>query len=168
MHVPQTEIVALLDGAEIYRAVLPPGEYVVGRESDAHIRLDSPKVSRRHSQLTLSYFDWLIEDLGSSNGTWVAGAKIAEATMVFPLQELRIGNVHIRLRRMRNDRSDLESLAPQTAAVIRFLPPELRSDRKYAVRKLNRLRRDGSGGGGRGSRDETCRSDEGAPLCEHP
>jgi serine/threonine protein kinase len=143
MHVPQTEIVALLDGAEIYRAVLPPGEYVVGRESDAHIRLDSPKVSRRHGQLTLSYFDWLIEDLGSSNGTWVAGSKISEPTMVFPLQELRIGNVHVRLRRLRAEKLDLDSIAPQTAAVIRFLPHELRGERKYAVRKLI-----GSGGMG--------------------
>lgn len=135
MHVPQTEIVALLDGAEIYRAVLPPGEYVVGREVDAHIRLDSPKVSRRHGQLTLSYFDWLIEDLGSSNGTWVAGARVREATMLFPLQDLRVGNVQLRLRRVPRENPDLDSLAPQTAAVIRFLPPNLRGERKYMVHK---------------------------------
>jgi serine/threonine protein kinase len=56
--------------------------------------------------------------------------------MVFPLQELRIGNVHVKLRRIRNDNVDLDSIAPQTAAVLRFLPPELRGDRRYSVRKL--------------------------------
>jgi hypothetical protein len=56
MVIPQTELTASLEGREIYRAVLPPGEYVIGREQDAQIRLHSDKISRRHGQLTLSYF----------------------------------------------------------------------------------------------------------------
>jgi len=135
MIVPQTEITAVLDGREIFRQVFAPGDYVLGREPGCDIRLDSPKVSRRHGQLALNYFDWTIEDFGSSNGTFVAGTRISESTMIFPCQEVRLGNVHLQLRRLPIDHSH-EMLAPQTAAVVRFLPAELRSDRKYKVNEL--------------------------------
>ena len=49
MSAPQTEIVAILDAAEIFRAVLPPGDYIIGRDEDADIRLDTVRVSRRHA-----------------------------------------------------------------------------------------------------------------------
>jgi len=135
MIVPQTEVTAAHDGREIFRQILPPGDYVIGREAGSDIRLESNKVSRRHGQLSLNYFDWTIEDFGSSNGTWVAGCSIREPTMVFPGQELRIGNVVLQLRRLPIDAAD-ENLAPQTAAVLRFIPSELRSDRKYKVNEL--------------------------------
>jgi serine/threonine protein kinase len=135
MIVPQTAITAILDGREIFRQIFPPGDYVIGREPGLDIRLDSSKVSRKHGQLSLNYFDWTVEDFDSSNGTWVAGRRIHEPTMVFPGQELRIGNVQLQLRRLPIDADD-ENLAPQTAAVVRFMPAELRSDRKYKVNEL--------------------------------
>ncbi len=39
MQIPQTELVGSVEGREIYREVLPPGKYVIGREVDAQIRL---------------------------------------------------------------------------------------------------------------------------------
>ncbi len=135
MIVPLTEITATLEGREVFKQLLPPGDYVIGREAACDIQLDSAKVSRRHGQLSLNYFDWSIEDFGSSNGTWVAGGRIEEPTMIFPGQDLRAGNVHLHLRRLPIDHSDVR-LAPQTAAVVRFLPAELRSDRKYKVNEL--------------------------------
>ncbi|MEQ1860214.1 MAG: FHA domain-containing serine/threonine-protein kinase [Chthoniobacteraceae bacterium] len=135
MIVPQTELTAILDGREIFKQLLPPGDYVIGREAGSDIRLDANKVSRRHGQLTLNYFDWTIEDFGSSNGTWVADVSIRGSMMIFPGQNLRVGNVHLHLRRLPIDHAD-EMLAPQTAAVVRFLPAELRSDRKYKVNEL--------------------------------
>lgn len=135
MIVPQTEVTAILEGRELFTQILAPGDYVIGREVGSDIRIDSAKVSRRHGQLSLNYFDWMVEDFSSSNGTWVAGARIEEPTMLFPGQELRIGNVHLQLRRLPIDVAD-ENLAPQTAAVVRFMPSELRTDRKYKVNEL--------------------------------
>src|SRR4051812_19089048 len=127
MIIPQTEVIATLDGRELYREVLPPGEYIIGREVDMKIRLHSDRVSRRHAQLSLSYFDWTIEDFGSANGTYVSGKKIApsETIAVFPQQELTVGNVRLELRRLRVNDNAGESLAPQTAAVLRYLPEQL-------------------------------------------
>ncbi|MEP6671183.1 MAG: FHA domain-containing serine/threonine-protein kinase [Chthoniobacter sp.] len=132
MIIPQTEVVATRDGEEIFRSTFPPGEYVIGREVGMAIRLNSDKISRRHGQLSLSYFDWLIEDFDSANGTFVGGRAITEATLVFPQQEIRVGNVQLRLRRLQmNDAS--HSLAPQTAALLRYLPTEMRGERKYKI-----------------------------------
>ena len=133
MIAPITELVALADGHVLYRGELPPGEYTLGREPGCDVVLDSSKVSRRHARLTLSYSEWLIEDLGSSNGTMVAGARIAEATLLFPRQELRLGKVELRLRRLPMAHDPAETMAPQTAAVLRFLPEELRDERRYRV-----------------------------------
>ena len=91
----------------------------------------------RHARLTLSYFDWQIEDFGSANGTFVSGVAIppAQTTMLFPQQELRVGNVQLRLRRLRLQES-AESLAPQTAAVLRHLPEALRGLQRYQVKGM--------------------------------
>jgi serine/threonine protein kinase len=136
MHVPHTEIIAILEEREIFRAVLPPGDYLIGREGDVPIKIEAPKVSRKHGQLSLSYFDWVIEDLGSSNGTWVGGKRITAATMIFPQQEVRLGNVQLRLRRIAAQGDETEEIAPQTAAVLRFLPEHLRDQRKYEVKAM--------------------------------
>lgn len=138
MIIPQTEVIASLDGRELYREVLPPGDYIIGREVDMKIRLHSDKVSRRHAQLSLSYFDWTIEDFGSANGTFVSGRKLdpAQTTPLFPQQEIRIGNVRMELRRVRLSEAAAETLAPQTAAVLKYLPETLRGDRRYVVKGM--------------------------------
>ncbi|MEO6742534.1 MAG: FHA domain-containing serine/threonine-protein kinase [Chthoniobacteraceae bacterium] len=135
MITPQTEVIAMHGGKQIFRAVLPPGEYLIGREGEVAILLPSEKVSRRHARLTLSYFDWLIEDLSSSNGTRVGGKKAGESTMIFPSQEVKVGDVELRLRRLTLDDAK-ESLAPQTAALHRYLPAEMRGHGKYKLHGL--------------------------------
>jgi hypothetical protein len=68
MHVPQTEVILSHAGAELARATLPPGEYVIGRSAEVDIRADTPLLSRQHARLTINFDHALIEDLGSSNG----------------------------------------------------------------------------------------------------
>ncbi len=133
MIIPQTEVIATLEGRELYREILPPGEYVIGREMGIRIRLHADRVSARHALLTLNYYDWVIEDLGSTNGTFVSGQGIAGPTLIFPRQELRVGNVFIELRRLRAEDAGA-SLPPQTAALLRYLPEEFRGERKYWIK----------------------------------
>ena len=132
MITPQTEVIATIESREIYRKALPPGEYEIGREIDSAIRLHSDKLSRRHALLTLNYFDWFIEDLGSANGTRVGGTAISEPTLIFPQQEVRVGDVELHLRRLRSD-DPASSLAPQAQAALQFLPAEIRGERKYKI-----------------------------------
>jgi len=67
--------------------------FVVGRsESDAAGRLGGdPELSRRHAQVSLTEGGLLIEDLGSTNGTFVNGRRIPAATVVRPGDAIWVG-----------------------------------------------------------------------------
>ncbi|MCI0571237.1 MAG: GGDEF domain-containing protein [Myxococcaceae bacterium] len=56
---------------------LESGELLLGRASDAHIRLEGTGISRHHARLHC-YPDGTVEleDLGSRNGTWVRGKRV--------------------------------------------------------------------------------------------
>jgi DNA-binding winged helix-turn-helix (wHTH) protein len=55
---------------------LSEGENLIGRDYDALVRIDSPKVSRRHARLTVEGERVWLEDLGSRNGTRLNDQKI--------------------------------------------------------------------------------------------
>lgn len=57
---------------------------LIGREDDVDIVIDNPSVSRKHAQIRKVGAGWTVEDLGSSNGTFLHGNKITSAQ---PLKE---------------------------------------------------------------------------------
>ena len=62
------------------------GENIVGRDTEAAIRLNAPGISRRHARIHVSGTHVTIEDLGSKNGTYVQGVRVGG------VQELRDGD----------------------------------------------------------------------------
>jgi pSer/pThr/pTyr-binding forkhead associated (FHA) protein len=65
---------------------------VIGRRQDCQLRIPTRDVSRQHCELLKQNNELLVKDLGSSNGTFVNGKRIAES----PLKagdRLRIGPV---------------------------------------------------------------------------
>ncbi len=62
----------------------PPG-LLIGRGSEADLRINDPGVSRRHAQITVvgsgDDIAITIEDLGSTNGIIVNGAKVKQAEL---------------------------------------------------------------------------------------
>lgn len=56
-------------------------EIVVGRASDVAIVLVEEMVSRRHARFVMTESDISVEDLGSTNGTFVNGEKIQRASL---------------------------------------------------------------------------------------
>ena len=70
------------DGSTVRRFRLAPGEHVVGSAADTGLPLDLPGVSRRHALLrVLADGGVVIRDLGSKNGTFLAGRRIQEAAV---------------------------------------------------------------------------------------
>jgi serine phosphatase RsbU (regulator of sigma subunit) len=57
---------------------------VIGRSTSADVSIADRFLSRRHARLYREGDDWLVEDLGSRNGTLVNGAKISGPTVVGP------------------------------------------------------------------------------------
>lgn len=60
---------------------LRPGRYLIGRGPTADIKLLSPAVSRRHALLIDTGESVQVLDLGSVNGVFVDGKRIAEGTL---------------------------------------------------------------------------------------
>lgn len=76
------------------------GVTTVGRQPDCQLRIASSQVSRRHCQLFEKKGLLLVKDLGSSNGTFVNGKKVAEQRVLEPGDELMIGQVKFRVERI--------------------------------------------------------------------
>ena len=55
---------------------LQDGEYIIGRRSDCQVFVPDMKVSRQHARIHRITNRWMIEDLGSNNGTYVNGSRI--------------------------------------------------------------------------------------------
>jgi pSer/pThr/pTyr-binding forkhead associated (FHA) protein len=77
---------------------LPDGRHTIGREAGAEVRLDSPKVSRRHAQILVNGTHVTIEDLGSKNGTLVDQARIDAPAGLADGAQIRIGPFTLTLR----------------------------------------------------------------------
>jgi hypothetical protein len=69
---------------------------VIGRE-DADLMLDDPEVSRRHAVLRRSGDSVVIEDLDSTNGTFVNGERIREPITVRCGDEVRLGRTTLEI-----------------------------------------------------------------------
>ncbi len=65
--------------------------WVIGSGVDCDVVVDSALVSARHCQLTQTASGFLLDDLGSTNGTYVGGDRIASRTRVAPGDPITLG-----------------------------------------------------------------------------
>ncbi|HEX4147427.1 MAG TPA: FHA domain-containing protein, partial [Pirellulales bacterium] len=70
---------------------------IIGRDAACDLVLDHPRVSRRHARLRQSAELTTIEDLGSSNGTFVNGEQISAVRALRPGDLVAIGKFTLRL-----------------------------------------------------------------------
>ena len=132
MVASETEVFVIgPDGAELLHTVLPPGEYVIGRTAECHLRVNADLVSRKHARLIIADDSVLIEDLGSSNGTYVNGEQVTDSVRLAPDQSVQVGAATISVRR--KPAADGSESPPNEVAVRRLLPEELLQNRKYVV-----------------------------------
>jgi len=103
---PQATVTFLSGPRDGETASLPAagarGQVVIGRAAGCAVVLaDDPDVSRRHARLTWQPGGWLLEDLGSRNGTFVgefaASRRIAAPTPLDPGAVFRVGSTRLRL-----------------------------------------------------------------------
>lgn len=65
---------------------------IVGRKSDCALRVPTADVSRRHCEIKVNKGEITVRDLGSANGTYVNGKRVAESP-VKAGDELAVGPV---------------------------------------------------------------------------
>jgi pSer/pThr/pTyr-binding forkhead associated (FHA) protein len=81
------------------RADLDRAPILIGRGNDAAIRLDDDYVSTRHARIAASGDQWFVEDLGSTNGTYIGSVRITQPTTLTLGTQVRIGKTILELRK---------------------------------------------------------------------
>jgi pSer/pThr/pTyr-binding forkhead associated (FHA) protein len=80
-------------------APLSAAPVLIGRGSDAAIRLEDDYVSTRHARIVASGDQWFVEDLGSTNGTYLGASRITQPTALTLGTQIRIGKTILELRK---------------------------------------------------------------------
>lgn len=80
------------------RVSLDSRSIMLGRADDSTLVLDDDYASTRHAKLSLQGEEWYVEDLGSTNGTYLDRAKVSGPTRVPLGVPIRIGKTVIELR----------------------------------------------------------------------
>ncbi len=74
-------------------------QITIGRANDATLVLNDDYASTRHARLFPQDGQWIVEDLGSTNGTYLDRQRVTEPTPVPVGVPIRIGKTVLELRR---------------------------------------------------------------------
>lgn len=80
------------------RITLDSRPILIGRADDSTLKLDDDYASTRHARISQQGDEWYVEDLGSTNGTYLERAKVTGPTRVPLGTPVRIGKTVIELR----------------------------------------------------------------------
>jgi len=89
----------LIEWAEESVVLEPDKTYVLGRDQSSDIHIASDRISRSHLRFAFEKPHWILQDLGSSNGTFLASKKIERVEVSKPVSvDLGgIGNLTIKI-----------------------------------------------------------------------
>lgn len=87
----------VINGAEAGRTFeIDAPELAIGRQAGSRILIDGPKVSRRHARVMREAGGVRLEDLGSSNGTFLNGKRLDSPATLKGKDEVGIGSYLLR------------------------------------------------------------------------
>jgi len=90
----------IVDGPNSGQSVKLTGEAItLGRGGDSTLKLDDDYVSTRHARFVTNGDDWFIEDLGSTNGTYLGNTRVTRAVAVSANTAVRLGKTVVELRK---------------------------------------------------------------------
>jgi adenylate cyclase len=145
----------ILKGAAGDVTEYPLGENnVLGRSTTASVRLADREVSRKHSQIDKEGEEFILRDLGSSNGTYLNGKRIFAPSKLKEGDEVLIGTSKMEFRfgkddprtknaeivRSEDKARELESVVARVGAKASFAPVEEVHDMNNLKRDYERLR----------------------------
>ena len=84
----------VVSGPDRGKSIDSAHEIVVGTDAASSLVLSDPTVSRMHVAIAPAPGGWMLRDLGSTNGTEVAGVRVFEA-IIAPGQTIRVGDTAI-------------------------------------------------------------------------
>ncbi|MFH1808263.1 MAG: FHA domain-containing protein [Pseudomonadota bacterium] len=89
----------LFDGADrLDTRVVQDERLVIGRGDNVDLHIDDPAASREHTAIEWKKGALVLRDLGSDNGTWINNARLHEAHVLQPNDEIRVGRMRLVFR----------------------------------------------------------------------
>jgi len=89
---------AVIDG-QGRRSVPLKESMTIGRAATCDVAVNDSYVSNQHARIYLRDGSWWLEDLRSTNGTYLNRTRVTVPTPISPGDEIRIGKVTLELRR---------------------------------------------------------------------
>ena len=91
-------ILEIVEGQDAGRQIQLEGPIEIGRDGATNLALDDEQASRHHARVTAQGDLAIVEDLGSTNGTFVNGQPVEGPRAVRPGDKIRVGLTVIELR----------------------------------------------------------------------
>jgi pSer/pThr/pTyr-binding forkhead associated (FHA) protein/Zn-dependent protease len=96
-------------------------DVTIGRAPDNTLRLADPSVSRVHARILAAAGGAVLEDAGSSYGTWLDGRRVQTPTRLRAGSRIRVGNQELVVDRARkDDEAGLTIVVPDATAATQF------------------------------------------------
>jgi hypothetical protein len=119
----QVSLKDAVTGAELS---LKPGVNRVGRADDNDLQVPAPSVSSHHCEITVGDGYIRIQDLGSTNGTYLEGTQIQQGTLA-PGQTLRLGDITFQVSAQANGETAPAIAVPRA---VRIAPQEVEAPKE--------------------------------------
>lgn len=117
---PAVELVVVGGPSSGRRFPLSTASALIGRSSATDVTLGDPSVSRRHARLTVGEGTWWLEDVGSSNGTFLRSHQVTAPVAVQPGDLIEVGASVLEVRPPTTADADVQ---PDDAGGLEFNRP---------------------------------------------
>ena len=78
---------------------LTDAQITIGRAPDSTLVIDDDYASSRHARIYPAEGSWVVEDLGSTNGTWIDRSRITTPTVLPVGAPLRVGRTTLQIQK---------------------------------------------------------------------
>jgi len=78
---------------------LETSQITIGRAPDSTLVIDDDYASSRHARVYPAEGSWIVEDLGSTNGTWIDRTRITTPTVLSVGAPLRVGRTTLQIQK---------------------------------------------------------------------
>jgi hypothetical protein len=84
-----------IDNGSLQPLSIDTAEVILGRSASSDFPIQDDTVSARHARLSYHHQQWWVEDLRSTNGTYLNDERVSVPTVIVSGDELRCGQVSL-------------------------------------------------------------------------